>query len=126
MLPSASPFAPCSLTTAPATDPLRFDRLASTCSSNITAPDLTPPEPTERPSDLSRPPSESGPTQNTGSTQTKEMKISNLGPTTTTTKDLMVVSTTSRPSAAPAMEQRLDHLQAPASPLNIFSQFLSQ
>ncbi len=26
----------------------------------------------------------------------------------------MVASTTSRPSAAPAMEQRLDHLQVPA------------
>src|SRR5258708_27931425 len=37
--------------------------------------------------------------------------MSSPGPTTTTTSDPMVASTTSRPSAAPAMEQRLDHLQ---------------
>ena len=37
------------------------------------------------------------------------------GPTTTTTKDLMVASTTSRPSAAPTQEQPLDHLQPPSS-----------
>ena len=36
-----------------------------------------------------------------------------LGPTTTTTKDPMVASTTGRPSAAPIPEQPLDHLQAP-------------
>ncbi|MGB7437020.1 MAG: hypothetical protein WBW49_16520, partial [Candidatus Acidiferrum sp.] len=32
-----------------------------------------------------------------------------------TTSDPMVASTTCRPSAAPAMEQRLDHLQPPSS-----------
>ena len=38
----------------------------------------------------------------------------NPGPTTTTTKDPMVASTTSRPSAAPKSVQPLDHLQAPS------------
>jgi hypothetical protein len=39
---------------------------------------------------------------------------SSLGPTTTTTYALMVASATSRPSAAPRVEQPLDHLQPPA------------
>jgi len=41
------------------------------------------------------------------------MPPSSLGPTTTTTNDPMVASTTSRPSAAPTVEQPLDHLQPP-------------
>ena len=69
---------------------------------------------TARPSDLSRPLCASGHTQNTGPTPSKETLTCSLGPTTTTMKDPMVASTTSRPSAAPIPEQPLDHLQPPA------------
>jgi hypothetical protein len=69
---TASPFAPCSPTTAPATGRHSFAKLARVCTSNITAPDLTLPEPTEKPSGLSRPLSESGPTPSTGPTPTRE------------------------------------------------------
>ncbi len=87
--------------------------LASRWPSNIPAPDPTHPEPTARPSASSRPRYANGPTQNTGLTPSKEMLTCSLGSTITTVKDLMVASTTSRPSAAPISEQRLDHLQAP-------------
>ena len=81
--------------------------------SNTTAPGPILHEPTERRSDLSRPPCANGPTQNTGPTPSNETCICSPGPTTTTTKDPMVASTTSRPSAAPTPVQPLDHLQPP-------------
>ena len=110
---TVSPSAPCSPTTAPATAPHSFATPARRCRSNTAAPGPIRPEPTARPSDLSRPRCASGPMQNTGPTPSNEMHASGPGPTTTTTNDPMVASTTSRPSAAPAMAQRLDHLQAP-------------
>ena len=112
---TASACAPCSPTTAPATARSQFRQACQThAASNTAAPDPTHPEPTARPSASSRPPCANGPMQNTGPTQSKEMLTCSLGPTTTTTNDPMVASTTSRPSAAPIPEQRLDHLQAPS------------
>ena len=82
-------------------------------SSNIAAPDPTRPEPTEKRSASSRPPCANGPMQNTGLTPNSETYTCSPGTTTTTSKDLMVASTTSRPSAAPTSVQPLDRLQAP-------------
>jgi transposase len=65
---------------------------------------------------LSRPRCANGPTPNTGSNRSNEISACSPGPTTTTTKDHMVASTTSRPSAAPISVQPLDHLQSPSSP----------
>jgi len=91
----------------------RFRQACSHSQINTTVPGPILPEPTEKPSALSKQPCASGPTPNTGPTPTNGIASSNLGPTTTTSKDPMVALTTCRPSAAPAMEQRLDHLQAP-------------
>ena len=111
-LPTASAYAPCSPTTAPATAP-QFRHACQQMAIKHAAPDLTRREPMARPNALSRPPCGNGPTQNTGTTQNKEMLTCSLGSTITTASDPMVASTTSRPSAAPKSEQRLDHLQAP-------------
>jgi transposase len=77
------------------------------------------PRPTAKPNALSRPPCANGPTPLTGAIPTNEIALCLPGPTTTTASDLMVASTTSRPSAALNHVQRLEHLQAPVpfSPL---------
>jgi hypothetical protein len=72
------------------------------------------PRPTAKPNALSRPPCANGPTPLTGAIPTNEIALCLPGPTTTTASDLMVASTTSRPSAALNHVQRLEHLQAPA------------
>src|SRR5579863_3246899 len=100
---------------AQAIAPDSSDMLASRCRSNTAEPGLTLPEPTERQRDLSRPHCENGPTQNTGQSRMKETHTCNHGRTTTTTKDPMVASATSRQLAAPTMEQRLDLLQPPVT-----------
>ena len=63
-----------------------------------------------------RPLCANGPTPPTGNIPTNETALSLPGPTTTTASDPMVVSTTSRPSAALNQVQRLDHLQPPRHP----------
>ena len=99
--------------------------------SNTAAQDRTRQEPTERLSASSRQLCASGLMQNTGRTQNKEMLTCSLGSTITTASDPMVASTTSRQSAAPIPEQRLDHLQPPAeisdsdTLIDKFSAFLS-
>src|SRR5580704_15790377 len=59
-----------------------------------------------------RPLCASGPTRNTGTAPSKETATFSRGTTTTTAKDPMVASTTSRPSADPTTEQPLDLRQA--------------
>src|SRR5208337_1627763 len=110
---TASASAHCSPTMAPVIDRESFVWLACRCSSTTAAPGPTRQEPTAKPSALSRPRCANGPTQNTGPIPTNAMPASSLGPTITTTNALMVASTTSRPSAAPRLVQRLEHLQAP-------------
>src|SRR5450631_1966394 len=80
--------------------------------SNTAAPDPIPQEPTATPSASSKPPYANGPMQNTGPAPSKETLTCSHG-STTTTKDLMVASTTTRPSADPIQEQPLELLQAP-------------
>src|ERR1017187_4079872 len=111
---TASAFALCLPTTAPATAPTCTAQLAKICSSNTAVPSPTLPEPTAKRNASSKPPCASGPMQSTGQTQSKETPTCSHGPTTTTTSGHMVASATSRPSADPTLVQRLDHLQPPA------------
>jgi len=111
---TASRCALCSPTTAAATAPTCSDMPVVNSRSATTAPNPTRHKPTAKQNASSRPPSENGPTPNTGPIRRNATPISSPGPITTTTNDLMVASTTIRPSAAPIAEQPLDHLQAPA------------
>src|SRR5271170_31236 len=112
---TASPSAPCSPTTAAATAPTASAAPAANSTSDTAALDPTRRKPTAKPNALSRPPCASGPTLNTGLTLARETPTYSPGPTTTTTTDPMVASTTSRPSAAPRSEQPLDLLQPPCT-----------
>src|SRR5664279_1674312 len=97
----------------PATAQNSSARPVCICRSDISAQNHIPQEPTARQSASSKPPCANGPMQNTGLTRCKETTACSPGHTTTTTKDHMVASTTGRPSAAPTLEQPLDHLQVP-------------
>ena len=87
---------------------------ATACRLSIAAPDPTRPRPTEKPSASSKLPCANGPMPNTGIAPTSATNTCNPGTITTTSKDLMVASTTNHPSAAPTSEQPLDLLQPPA------------
>ncbi len=79
------------------------------------APSLTRPRPTAKQSASSRLRCANGLMQNTGPTRRRETSTFGPGTTTTTAKDPILASTTSRPSAVPTPEQPLDLLQAPAN-----------
>ena len=95
----------------------QFRQACQQMPSNTAAPGLTRPEPTVRQSASSRPPCANGPMQNTGPTPGKEMLTCSPGSTITTTKDPMVASTTSRPSAAPNRNNLLTIYSHPPHPL---------
>src|ERR1700688_528533 len=110
-LATASSFALYSPITAAAIAPTTFAKLVSRWASNTAAHGLTRRQPTAKPNASSRPLCANGPTPLTGPTPSNAISPSLPGPTITTTPALMVVFTTSRPSAAPNQGQPLDHLQ---------------
>src|SRR5713226_9640769 len=113
---TASPFADCSPTTAPAIAPATSALLASNSASSTASPALTRRAPTARQNASSKPPCASGLTFATTSTQKNEISSFPPGSSITTFTVRMVVSVTLRPSAARLRwVQRLDRSQAPTA-----------
>src|SRR5438309_9138040 len=114
-LAMASPCAPCSPITAAAIAPTSFTAFVFTWASNTAALALIRRKPMAKPNASSRPPFAREPTPLTGPTPISAISHLLPVPTTTTSSVPMVAFTTSRPSAALILVQRLDHLQAPGS-----------
>src|SRR6266446_5215256 len=109
---TASPFADCSPTTAPAIAPATSALLASNSASCTASPALTRRAPTARRNASSKPPCASGLTFATTSIQKNVISSFRPGSSITTSTVRMVVSVTLRPSAACLRwVQRLDRSQ---------------